>query len=342
MFFAKQRRIQVLCLVGFAVAGLLSGCQGPAGGGEYLAVGFEEDQPLRYQFQSQREVDLELTGDKPDKAKTQRETLDLVMTVTALEANPFGLTTLQFTCESAKATRTSFTGKAGGKEAMESLAGKSYTIEISPTGQLENIESFETLLKEIGEKSIASQTASGQRVKELDMIFDWVHFQLYLWDAVTSIDKPLAGVETGTQWHSRQFLPWPVPIPNMPSREVAYTLEEIRPTEAGREAVITSDYDLAQEPVRDFPLPYTGGFQIKGSLFSVLHSYVYDSLDGSGKQVFNLDRGLLLEDQQQYTIKARASFILPLGNSVPVLTVSQQFSVKLLNPPSGEPARAAQ
>jgi hypothetical protein len=342
MNIAHHRWTRRLCRIGLSAVALLAGCQGLAPSGELMALQFSENQPLHYEFRSERAIDLELTGDKPDKAKTQRESLDLVMRIDPVEANPFGLSTLRVTCESARVSRTSFTGKPGNRDAVESLAGKSYTIQVSPTGKLENIEGFEAALKEIGEKSIVQATPAGQRIKDLDMIFDWMYFQLYLWDAVASVEKPLAGVAAGEQWRSRQLLPWPIPIPNMPSGEVTYTLEEIRPAESGRQAVIAGNFALSEQPVRDFPLPYVGGFQVRGSLFSVLHSYVYEYLEGSGTQVFNLDTGVLEEAQQQYTIKARASFILPLGNSVPILTVQQKFSVRRLDASSGEPVRAAQ
>jgi len=342
MTAVHHRWIRGLGLIALGAVGLLAGCQTITPSGELVAVQFSEDRPLRYEFRSERAIDLELTGDKPDKAKTQRETLHLVMRIDPVETNPFGLSTLRFTCESAKVTRTSFTGKPGSRDALESLAGKSYTVRVSPVGELENIEEFEAVLSEIGENSFVQQTSSGQRIKDLDMIFDWIYFQLTLWDAVASIDKPLSGVEVGDRWRSSQVLPWPVPIPNMPTAAVTYTLDEIRPTDSGRQAVITSEFALGDKPIRDFPRPYTGSFQIKGSLFSVLHSYVYQSIEGSGTQIFNLDTGILEEKQQNGVIQARASFILPLGNSVPILTISQKFSVRRLDSSSGEPGRAAQ
>lgn len=343
MTVAKQRFASALSLITAGMLCLLAGCGQPAApSGDLLVVGFNENQTLRYRLRAEREVQIELTGDKPGETKAASDTMELVMAIRPVEVNPFGLTTLEFTCESAKVAHRSFTGKPGNPDAVESLQGKTYTIQISPTGSLETSDEFETMLKEIGEKSFVSTKTSGQRVKDPDMIFDWMYFQLYLWDAVTSIQEPLAGVEEGTQWTSRQVVPWPVPIYNMPTRQVTYTLAEVRPTETGRQAVITSNYGLSEEPIKDFPLPYTGTFQLKGSLFAVLHSYRFQSLEGAGTQIFNMDTGTLESDEQQYTLKARADFILPLGNSIPILTVDQKFSVQLLNPPSGESDRAAQ
>ena len=321
---------------------LITGCGGPisSGSGNYLVVEFNENQPLRYQFQAKREVVIELTGDKPGSSKASNETLDMIMTIRPVEVNPFGLTTLEYTCESAKVTRQSFTGRAGGSpDAMTALKGKTYTVQISPTGNIETNEDFVAMLRQIGAKSYVE--TQKQRVKNPDMIFDWMFFQLYLWDAVTSVDKPLDGLTVGDTWQSRQLIPWPIPIPNMPTRQVDYTLDDITETPEGRIAKIGSTYSVSDEPVTDFPHPYDGTFQIKGSLFSVLRNYQFQSLEGTGAQQFNLDTGTLLEDQEDYTLVARANFILPLGNSIPILTVKQSFSVKLLDSPKGE-TRAAQ
>lgn len=325
-----------------AAIGLIAGCGGPARpvADNLLVVEFTENQPLRYRLHSERQVKIELTGDKPSETRAATETMDLVMRITPVDVNPFGLTTLQFTCESADVTRTSFTGKPGSPDALESLEGQSYTVQVSPTGRLETSDAFEAMLRQVADKSFAESRNANLRVKDPDMVFDWIVFQLYLWDAVASIQNPLAGVEPNDVWTSRMLAPWPVPITNMPARLVTYKLDEIRQTPAGREAVIASDYALAQEPVT-FPIPYEGRFQIRGSLFSVMHSYRHQSLEGSGTQVFNMDTGTLIEDRQQYTLTSTADFILPLGNSLPVLTINQEFSARLLNPPSGEADRAA-
>ena len=91
-----------------------------------------------------------------------------------------------------------------------------------------------------------------------------------------------------------------------------------------------SAYQLRERPVLNFPLPYEGSYQIKGSLFSVLRNYQHQSLEGSGTQIFNLTDGVPEKDQQDYTLVTRADFILPLGQSLPTLTVQQSILIERL------------
>jgi hypothetical protein len=329
----RKRMGRILSAALLAGLGLLGGC-GSTPRGDYMALEFKLENILNYRFVSSRQVQIELTtgaGGKKEDSKISHETLEMVMQVKPLKVDPYGLSTIEFTCRSVQVKRTSFSGKAAPADAMESLKGKSYTIQITPTGQIENIESFTKLLKETGQKSFVARSDTQQNVKDPDMILDWICFQFYLWDVTASNPKPVAGVRPGSTWKSDQFMPWPVPIQNLPSRVTTYTVKEITEQDGRRLAHIDSAYQLREKPVLNFPLPYEGSYQIKGSLFSVLRNYQHQSLEGSGTQIFNLTDGFPEKDQQDYTLVTRADFILPLGQSLPTLTVQQSILIERLN-----------
>ena len=68
-------------------------------------------------------------------------------------------------------------------------------------------------------------------------------------------------------------------------------------------------------------------------LMGFLRNYKFLSLDGGGTQIFNMDDGLIESDQQHYTMKVNATFMLPLGDSLPVLDVDQTISIKRIDNP---------
>ncbi len=333
-----KRTDLLLAAVMLTGLGLLAGCR-PAPRGDYMTIDFQPRTPLRYRFVSSREVEILLTAGpdgKKEDAKTSTESIEMVMDISPVQIDPYGLSTLEFTCRDVRVSRTSFSGKGLAADAMESLKGKSYTIRVSPTGQVEELGTFETLLKEIGRKSFVSSASPDQNIKNPDMILDWIFFQYALWDVSASNPKPLAGIRQGSSWQSEQFMPWPAPIRNIPSRVTTYTVREISETDTRKTAVIDSRYQLREKPVLNFPMPYEGSFQIKGSLFSVLRNFRHESIEGSGTQVYNLTDGILQEDRQDYTLVTRADFILPLGQSLPTLTVRQSITIERLDNDPGQ------
>ncbi len=168
------------------------------------------------------------------------------------------------------------------------------------------------------------------------MILDWLFFHYALWDLTASNPKPLRGIGPGSSWQSEQFLPWPVPIQNLPSRVITYRVERIDEQNGVRTAGINTQYHLRQKPLLNFPLPYEGNYQIRGSLFSVLRNYRHLSLEGSGRQVFNLTDGRLESAEDDYTLVTGADFILPLGDSQPKLTVRQHIRIERLSEQSAK------
>lgn len=329
-----QRIARTMQLLLAAAVAFFSGCRSVPRG-EYMALEFDKTKPLRYRFVSSREVQIELTSGpsgKKEDSKASNESIEMVFQIRPVEIDPYGLSTLEFTCESVQVKRTTFSGKPAAADAVQALQGRSYTIQVSPTGRLELTDSFKNLLREIGQKSFAAKSGSQQQnVKDPDMILDWLFFQYTLWDLPASHPRPLEGIRVGSTWESEQFLPWPVPIQNLPSRTLTYTVEQIEEQQDCRLAFISTSYKLRERPVLNFPLPYEGNYQIRGSLFSVLRNFQHQSLEGSGRLVFNLTNGCLESAQDEYTLVTSASFILPLGESLPKLTVHQHIQIERLS-----------
>ncbi len=325
-------RLQGFCLFSAAAVVVLAGCGGPSLRGEGLLVEFEKNQPLRYRMISERNTRIDLKGESGQRQsapQTITERLEVVMVYTPVEVDLFGLSTVQVSCESAKVTRTSFSGRDSSRDAVESLPEMSFLLTLTPTGRIEDANDFNRVVRQLGQKAFAQTRASAGRVKDPDMISDFIVLQLHLWDSIASIDDPLKGVTAGSRWQSRQLLPWPAPVPNPPTRITTYTLEKIVEEDGRRKAHITSTYELTDDFVRDIPVAYEGTFQMRG-LFGFLRRYQFESIDGTGSQIFDIDRGVLEKDEQHYTMKVPADFMLALGDSKPVLEVEQTLSTELL------------
>ena len=299
---------------------------------ELLVVEFKPDTVLEYKLVSEREITLDLLSDDPkmqakNKPQKMSEKLELVIAYKPLEIDPFGLTTIEGTCKSAKVTRTSFTSKAASKDAVEQLAGETFIIKLSPTGKISDYSSLTEVVRKLGKKAFDTNSRGKQRIKNPDMIHDFIAMQWYLWDSVATIDNPLDGVEKGTSWETNQLVPLPIPI--IAARKTTYTFDEIEETPDGRKAMIDSSYVLTKEKLQNWPSPYSGSFAMRG-MFGFLRNYKYESLTGTGRQVFDVDLGVVQSDQQQYTMKITAAFMLPLGDSVPTLTIVQKNSAELI------------
>jgi hypothetical protein len=310
----------------------LWGCGSSLFKGELLVVNFEQNQPLRYRMISQRETRIDLAGGgsaQKSQPQTMTEQLELVMVYTPVEVDPFGLTTLKVTCESAKVTRTSFSGRQAGLDAVESLPEMSFTLELTPTGQINDMTEFKQVVRQLGDKAFADVRQSAGRVKNPDMISDFIAMQWYVWDSIASVDDQTSGLSAGKTWKTRQLLPWPSPVPNPPTRITTFKLDKIVDEDQQRKAHITSTYELTEDYLKDIPLAYEGSFQMRG-LFGFLRRYQFESMQGGGSQIFNIDTGVLEKDDQHYTMQVSADFMLLLGDSKPMLQVNQTVSIELL------------
>jgi len=294
-----------------------------------ITVDFQKGQTLRYRFVSHKDIEVNWgptkSGSKQGKNKVDKssESMDMVVAYTPIQVNPYGLTTIKATCESVKVRQSRQKGTS--KDAVTSLPGKSFTFTVEPTGKIEDYSQLEKLIKEIGKKAFRPKSKRG-RVKEPDMIGDFTATQWFLWDSVSSIEKATEGVRIGQSWKSQLSIP--TPMVTRKARDVTYTLDEIRQTEKGQLAVIRSSYSLAESAHRNWPLPYSGSFQMSGR-FGFLRGYKFLDLQGEGEELFNIDAGQTEQYNQQYEVQLEASF--PMGiNMKPRITIKQNLTMKLL------------
>jgi len=300
---------------------------------ELLAVDFNAGTVVRYKLVSARdiEVNLDSTGStlKGGRSKPQEmsEKVVFVIAYKPVVLDPYGLSTIEGRCESAKVTRTALVSKPSARDAAESLVGQTFTFQISPAGRIKDYSDLKALIRRLGDKAFASTTGRQGRIKNPDMISDFSALQWHLWDSIASIEDAVAGVAIGQSWKAKQFIPLPMPIPA--ARETTYTLAEVQKTDSGRKAVITSSYKLDDSRVKNWPSPYTGSFNMKG-IFGFLRNFKFRSLEGTGRQIFNIDSGTLQSEEQQYKVHIDAGFMMPLGDTVPTVTIDQKISIELL------------
>lgn len=296
-----------------------------------LTVDFEEGQTLRYRFVSSRETEIELgpakNASKSGKSVTSKssESMEMVVAYTPVKVDPYGLTTIKAACKSVKVTRSKRSSRrAGRKDAVESLAGKTFTFTVGPTGKVEDYSQLDKLIKEIGQKAFRP---GKERIKDPDMIGDFIASQWFLWDSISSIEDPAEGVWTGQTWRSKLWVPAPMVLRE--ARDVTYRLDEVRQGEEDQLAVIRSSYKLAESVPKDWPVPYFGRFQVAGPFGFYINYQVLD-LQGQGEELFNIDKGRTEKYNQQYQLQVKASLRLPLPNANPRITIKQNLTMQLL------------
>jgi len=314
--------------------GVLAGCNGAAEGKKLLTVDFQENQTLRYRFVSSRDIQVNWgamqSGSKADKSKVDKssESMDMVVAYTPVEVDPYGLTTIEATCESVKIRRSPRKARrAAGGDPVQSLSGKTFTFTVASTGKIEDYSQLDELIRETGKKAFRPSTKRG-KIKDPDMIDDFIATQWFLWDSVSSMEKAVKGVSVGQSWKSILSVPNPMVIRR--ARDVTYTLDEIRPTEKGQLAVIHSSYSLAKSVPRNWPNPYSGAgrFMVSGR-FGFLRGYKVLDLQGRGEELFNIDAGRTEQYDQQYRMQLNASLPMGLGGNVGI-TVDQKLTMQLL------------
>lgn len=320
---------QIILVV--AVLSVITGCGGPAAhvDKELFAVGFQKGQPLRYKFVSSRDIEINwgitkgASGRTKNKVETYKESIEMLLAYTPTDVDPDGASaTLKATCESVKVTRNKFSNK----DAVKSLAGKSFTFTVDATGKIEDYSQLEQLIKQAGEKAFVPSSRKG-RTKELDTIGDFTATQWFLWDTVSSIENPGKGMAVGESWTSQLSVPTPM-VTSAP-RDVSYTLTEVRETDKGRVAVIDSAYSKAESRTREWPLPYSGGFQMIGT-FGFFRNYQVLELQGKGQELFNMDAGRTDRYSQQYKVTFKADMPLPLPGASPKVIIKQKLTMQLL------------
>jgi len=317
------------------VLAVLAGCEPAASwqrlsgkGKEVLTIDFPAGGTLRYKFTSSRQItvawDAPQDAPNPDNRTQDKssESLEMVVSYTPIEIDPYGLTTIKATCDSARVTRS----RGSGQDAAESFAGKTFTFAVGPTGRIDNRSELDTLIKEVGKKAFRANTDQGL-IKEPDMINDFVATQWFLWDAISTIEQPSKGVTVGQSWGSKLSVPTPMVMRK--ARDVTYTLDAVRPGDKGRLAVIGSSYRLADSAPRDWPIPYSGMFQVAGA-FGFYRNYQVLELQGEGQELFNIDAGRTEQSSQHYQMRLKASLLILLGGVSPTITIDQDITMTLI------------
>ncbi|MBN2589496.1 MAG: hypothetical protein JXA96_06520 [Sedimentisphaerales bacterium] len=309
---------------------IISGCannnlKSPESKDVFLTVDFQEGKTLRYRFVSERETVVDwnprnsVVENSESVLNKTNEKLDLVMLYTPLEINPYGLSTIEVTCQEAKVSRS----VGAPKDAAEYLNEKTFTFKVDSSGKIHDYSELGELIKQAGQKAFSSGTGSN-KIKEPDMIGDFIATQWFLWDSISNIPNAAQGVEIGQSWKSK--LSVPTPMVSRLARDVTYKLDEIQPNE--NIAVINSTYKKSGTVPKSWPVPYTGSFQVRGT-FGFLGGYKLLDLAGWGKELFNVELGQIEEYNQQYEMIIEAA--IPIGISVnPIINIKQTISMKLI------------
>lgn len=297
-----------------------------------LSVDFEPNVPLKYNFVCERQITLDLDpsgklskGGKNDgSVQNITEKLEMEMVYKPVEIAPYGYSTIEAMCNSVKVTRTS--RGQDRSDAVESAAGRSFTLKITPTGKIVDYSSLEKLAAELGEKAFGGNSGKG-RIKGQDMIMDFVATQWYIWDSVASIKNPSKGIKNGQKWNSQLLAPMPFVLKT--GRDVEYKFTNVVDANGVSLAEITSSYKLSKTPPAA-PLPYSGSFHMRGT-FGFLRDYRVLSIEGSGWQLYDVEKGLIKSDTQQYKAKAVASiFGLGGGAIEPSIEINQTITMTLV------------
>ena len=320
------------------VLGVTAGClqngektvkQKLTGRKELLSVDFKEDQTLKYKFVSSREINVDWGQSKNNAGQgTQSsEALEMVVSYVPVEVNPYGLSTIRATFESSTVRRSPDKGHS--VDAAEYFSGKSFTFKVSPSGKIDDYSELESLIHQAGEKAFRP-AKDNVRIKEPDMIEDVFATQWFLWDSISSIEKPAEGVKAGQSWKSQLALPTPLLLRK--TRDVTYTLSEIRPGEKGRLAVIQSTYSPGNTAPVSWPFPYSGSFQISGSfgfLGMMCKGFNVSNIQGQGQELFNIDLGRTEQYKQEYQTELGGASPGLMGVN-PKITIKQTLTMGLL------------
>ena len=298
-----------------------------------LSVDFEPNVPLKYRFVSERQISLDLDpshksakGEK-DKGGSQNmsEKLEMEIVYKPVKIDPYGYSTIEATCDSVKVTRTQTSSRGHNRsDAMEFAVGKSFILKITPTGKIIDCTSLEMLTKELGEKAFAASQKS--RIKDPDMIMDFLATQWNIWDSITSIKEPLKGLQRGQKWDSKLLAP--MPFVSKTGRDVKYEFAGVVESNNVSYAKIVSTYKLSSTPP-DINMPYSGSFYMRGT-FGFLRGYVIQSIEGGGEQLYDIKKGLIKSDTQHYQAKVSAS-IFGLGSDTvaPNIEINQTIIMTL-------------
>jgi hypothetical protein len=339
--------VRIVGAVGVAaLLTLLAGCGTPepgsgkpavqvkpaADGPVFLTVDFATGQVLRYKFTSQKKIAVDWDPNaaaSANRVQEQSESLEMVVAYTPLEVDPNGVRTIRAAVESVQARRTGGpASRSFGTDAVESAQGEGFTLKVDSHGKIVDSSQLRFLIQEMGKHAFRPGASAG-RIKEPDMIWDFIASQWFLWDAEASVPMPAEGVAVGQTWSSQLCVPAPMVMRK--ARNVVYKLEEVRPSEAGPLAVIKSTYSPAASAPAGWPIPYSGRMQMSGT-FGFLLSYEVLGLDGTGEELFNLKAGRIEQRRETYTLRVKAG-LPPMGiKANPQITIEQMLTMELMKP----------
>ena len=294
----------------------------------WLTTDFEAGTTLRYRFVSHRDIALDWDGGTAEDAESvqnQSEHFEMVMALTPVDVDPFGASTIRVVCESVRMRRMGRPTMRGlTEDAVLTAQGRSFVIRVDPRGKIVDTSDLDRFIGDLGAAAFRADTSRG-RIKEPDLIGDFVAGTWFLWDAIASIQRPVAGVTVGQTWPSK--LPVPTPMVMRRARDVTYRLADVIETEAGQVAEIDSVCSLADSAPSSWPIPYSGRFQFSGT-FGFLGGYEITSLEGHGHVRFNIDAGRLERQEQEYTLEMKAS-VPPMGiQANPFITIAQTLTTE--------------
>ena len=297
----------------------------------FLAVDFQPGQVLRYKFTSQKKITVDWDPNaaaSTNHVQEQSESLEMVVAYTPLRVDPNGVSTIRAAVESVQARRTGGpASRSFGTDAVETAQDKSFTLKVDSRGKIVDSSQLRFLIQEMGKHAFRPDTSVG-RIKEPDMIWDFIASQWFLWDAEASVQMPAEGVAVGQTWSSQLCVPTPMVMRK--ARNVVYKLDEVRPSDAGPLAVIKSTYTPAGSAPADWPIPYSGRMQMSGT-FGFLLSYEVLGLEGTGEELFNLQAGRIEQRRETYTLRARAG-LPPMGiKANPQITIEQTLTMELMD-----------
>ncbi len=295
------------------------------------------DEVVRYDYASEREIEIDWGADKKSTRKSKPkvdksvESLSIRVAFRPVEINELEFTTIEASIEDVKTKKTG--KRVSYKEATAGLKDKKYQFKLGPTGRIEERRELDGFVREIADGAFRPKSSQG-RVKEPDLIEDFIVFQYFLWDSISSIEKPAEGVVVGQSWESK------LPVPNSmvlrKAMDVTYTLAEIRQTDNGRVAVIKSSYRVSSDASypRSWPKPYVGRFQMSGTFGffrMLLKGFEIVELDGEGETLFNLDTGRIERSRQEYraVIKGRSRAKMGID---PRITINQKLTTEIIKP----------
>jgi hypothetical protein len=346
----KSFRLLTLATIACGMVLLSGGCsetanKGITGGDKNtvaLSVAFPDGATLRYRIVSKRDIvlDLDPSGKMSKSGSGARQDMNeeaqFILAYKAIGPAGRGGSLVEVTCQSANVKRLRLSGGSSPDDALTALAGKSFKIKVSATGQIFDTAELEKVIRDLGEAAFGNRSDryEGRKIKNPDMIADFIAAQWYMWDQEQCIAQPVNGVAVGEKWRSKRIIFSPMPFVSRTGRNAQYELTEIKDVNGVQTAVIKAAYTLADGPSMDWPMPYAGNFSQRGS-FGFFQGYKVLELTGDGTQVFDVSAGKILKEQQVYNTKISA--MIPFGGlgkdgekPEPNITVKQTITIELL------------